>query len=67
MIEYKGTYKNINYYIDDYQEDNKLLKGRKEGSGQELVIGNLKTINLIFDAFKKEQRLEKLKRILNEN
>ena len=63
MVELKGVINNIHYYIDKYQEDNKILKGRKSGiPGPTVIIGNRKTINMIFNQFRKE----KIIRLLND-
>jgi len=67
MVNKKGIIDNIHYFIDDYLEDGKIMKGRKgselktpNNPGYSFIIGNSKTINQIF----KQLRKEKFKRLL---
>jgi len=62
MVKFKGIIDNVFYYIDNYQENNKLLKGRKTSDlktpfipGITFIIGNEKTINQLFNQFRKEK------------
>jgi hypothetical protein len=67
MVKLKGIINNVSYYIDEYMENNKILKGTKGTKGSYtskkiyfVIIGNEKTINIIFNKF----RSEKIKRLL---
>jgi hypothetical protein len=64
MVKLKGIINNVSYYIDEYMENNKILKGTKGSYTSKkiyfVIIGNEKTINIIFNKF----RSEKIKRLL---
>lgn len=58
----------IPVYLDEYVEDNKIMKGHKGHKGDEsciYYIANPKTANILYEIYKKKLRSEKLKRILN--
>ena len=67
MVELKGIIDNVSYYIDEYMDDYIMIKGRKSSDlltpkkpGKSFIIGNQKTINLIFNRI----RIKKIKRLL---
>jgi len=53
-------YNNMNVYIDEYQEDNKMLVGRKQGSDEKFMICNKKTVNILERQIIYELRKKKL-------
>jgi len=56
---------NMPVYEDPYMEDNKIITGRKGGSTN-FIVANPKTIEIMWYAIVGEQRIKKLKRILND-
>lgn len=67
MVElFKHKIDGINIYIDEYQEDNKILKGRKDGvSEHTFMIMNKKTAELLYSIFIIKERKEKIMNIRN--
>lgn len=67
MINKSFIIDGVQSYEDPYMEDNTILKGKKQGSEMQYIIGNPKTLNILYNIFIYKQRKEKFKRILNEN
>lgn len=53
----------IPVYSDPYMEDNKILKGRKQGSSTTFIIANPKTANILYRSYMRKTRKEKLEKI----
>ena len=64
MIELLGNIYSTPLYVDTYMEDNKILKGRKEG-GLCFLIANPKTANILYKNFLIKIRKEKLEKLKN--
>ena len=63
--KYNLKIKNIPIYLDEYMEDGKIIKGRKQGcDNHDYIIVNGKTADLIYSTYKISLRKDKLKRIL---
>jgi len=66
-IERKFDIDGIPIYIDEHMEEDKILKGRKQGSVITFLVVNPKTGNRLYEQYKHRQREKKLKRILYES
>lgn len=64
MVELFNNIDGTPLYTDSYMEDNKFLRGRKEG-GTYFLIANPKTANLLYKSFLIKLRKEKLNKIKN--
>ena len=53
----------ITLYIDDYLEDDKIMRGRNT-YGTQFIIVNNKTMDIILTTIKKNERIKKLNNIL---
>jgi hypothetical protein len=56
----------ISFFEDSYMEENKLLRGRKQNSNLEFIIGCPYTISKLHQQFISEKRDEKIDSILND-
>jgi hypothetical protein len=70
MVKKLFKIKGINYYLDPYMEDYKLLKGKKgiinpmDDTNRDFIICNQKTADLIMETYQRQQRENKIERIL---
>ncbi len=64
MINKVFEWEMISFYEDPYMEKNKLLKGRKQDSNIEFIIGCPETISKIHQYFISERRDKILEEIL---
>lgn len=55
----------IPIYINEYQEDNNILKGRKQDSVTEFMVMNRKTAERWYNIFIIKERNEKIKKLKN--
>lgn len=55
----------IPIYINEYQEDNNILKGRKQDSVTEFMVMNRKTAERLYNIFIIKERNEKIKKLKN--
>lgn len=66
MIEkYQHDINGISIYIDDYQQDNNILKGRKQDSVIKFMIMNRKTAERLYNIFLIKERIKKIEKIKN--
>lgn len=66
MIEkYQHDINGISSYIDDYQQDNNILKGRKQDSVIKFMIMNRKTAERLYNIFIIKERIKKIEKIKN--
>lgn len=59
MVEFGYCIDDTNLYIDDSMEDNKFLRGRKQGSTSTFMVSNRKTANQLYY----NNRIAKIKKI----
>lgn len=67
MIElFQHKIEGINVYIDEYQDDYKILKGMKQGNPEyTYMIMNRKTAELLYNSFIIKQRKDKILKLKN--
>ena len=64
MVNLVGNINGIPLYVDEYLEDNKLLKGRKGNSSNQFIVVNSRTAEKLLKGILIEKRKKKLN-ILN--
>jgi hypothetical protein len=64
-VEFVYSENNITVYVDEYQDDNSALRGRKQDSDKEFLIVSPKVARLLNSAFLKKERKKKLEHLKN--
>lgn len=65
MVDFVYSSENITVYVDELQEENTVLRGRKQGSDKDFLIVSPKVSKILYKEFLKKERKEKLECLKN--
>jgi len=65
MVNKLGEIDGIPLYGDPYMDEDRIFKGRKEGSSTNFIMTNTKTANFIYQSYRNKLRKQKLQKLNN--